>query len=337
MALTGNYIPFYSIVEKVYRDAGFQQIDWNDAIEWIGDVIGLIGAKDAFKTITTNSIDGPSPLEIIDYRATIPIGFINLIAARKVSIDSEANIVGYQPMVYSTDMFFQSPFKKIQSQIPAGQYSFNDWIRVDVTNATTEFGVNIVVGAKIHDLNLDVYWEATSSLIATDTITSALANLISVDPSLVSLDGEYTYNPTIVQGMQLGYATDFNLSYRINATYIETNFEDGFVELTYSGFVTDDDGFPMIPDEARYREAVTSFLIERLDYKAWRKGILPDKVYQKSSQERDWYIGAARNKANIPSIDRMESIKNMFLRSIQKVTSHQDGFRYSNLPERRKV
>jgi len=337
MALTGNYVPFSTIVEKVYRDAGFQQIDWNDAIEWIGDVIGLIGAKDAFKTITTNSIDGPAPLEIIDYRATIPSGFVNLVAARKVSIDSDGDIVGYQPMVYSTDMFFQSPFKKIQSAIPAGTYNYNDWIVLDVTNAITPFGHNIAVGSKVHDLNLDTYWEATTGLIATDTITSALANLISVDPSLISHDGEFTFSPTVVEGVPLGFTTEFTLSYRINASYIETNFEDGFVELVYNGFMMDENGFPMIPDEARYREAVASFLIERLDYKAWRKGLIPDKVYQKSCQERDWYIGAARNKANIPSIDRMESIKKMFLRSIQKVTSHNDGFRFSNLTERRKV
>lgn len=337
MALSGNFIPFYTIVEKVYRDAGYQQVDWNDAIEWIGDVIGLIGVKDAYKTITTNSIDGPDPLKIIDYRAQIPSGFINLVSARKVSVDSEGDVVGYQPMLYSTDMFYQSPFKKIESSIPAGTYNYNDWILIEVANATTEFGVNVVVGAKIHDQNLDAYWEVTDSLIATDTITSRLTDLVSVDSSLVSTDGEFTFSPIVVGGTPLGFTTEFNFSYRINASYIETNFEDGFVELVYNGFVTDEHGFPMIPDEARYREAVTSFLIERLDYKAWRKGLLPDKVYNKSCQERDWYIGAARNKANIPSIDRMESIKNMFLRSVQKITAHQNGFKFSNLQERRKV
>ena len=91
----------------------------------------------------------------------------------------------------------------------------------------------------------------------------------------------------------------------------------------------------MIPDDPKFKEAIKWSLIKFLDYKKWRVGEITDKVFQYSDQQRDWYIAAARSKASIPSIDMMESIKNMYLRSITKVDSHDRYFKYSNVAERR--
>ena len=41
------------------------------------------------------------------------------------------------------------------------------------------------------------------------------------------------------------------LGYRLNNNYIFTNFEEGSVEISYTAFVTDDDGYPMVPDDER--------------------------------------------------------------------------------------
>jgi len=43
MALNGNFVSFQSIVESVYRRAGYQTIDWAEAIEVIAETIRLIG------------------------------------------------------------------------------------------------------------------------------------------------------------------------------------------------------------------------------------------------------------------------------------------------------
>ena len=41
--LNGKYVSLESIVERVYRDTGFEiDIDWIDVAEWIGSVIDLI-------------------------------------------------------------------------------------------------------------------------------------------------------------------------------------------------------------------------------------------------------------------------------------------------------
>lgn len=279
MALNGNFVCFNSIIEKIYRDAGYQTVDWVEAIEHIGDVIGLIGVKDAYKTVTTNGLNGnPSPITVVDYRGSLPIGYVSLIGARKINIASDGTIDRIYPMVYSTDMFYQSPIKKIQEDITPGTYD------------TTQ-------------------WEST--------------------------DDEFTQTPIIVEGTPLMLTKEENYTYRINNTLIETNFEDGYVELTYNGFVTDANGFPMIPDDPKYIRAVSCYLIERIDYKKWRKGLLPDKVYQKSDSERDWAIASARSKANIPSVGQMESLKNLWLRSVARNNDYATGFKHLSVTERR--
>ena len=281
MALNGQFLSFNSIIERVYRNAGYQTVDWVTAIDHIGDVLRLIGVKDSFRTISTNGIDGnPNPITIVDYRGELPVGVIEHIAARKIQV-ADGKIVNFHPMIYSTDLFHQSQIKQMNSEIPAGTFD-------------------------------TVEWE--------------------------SEDGEFTATPIIVEGQPLPInIKNQNYTYRINAGNIETNFEDGFVELVYNGFVVDCNGFPMIPDDIKFEKAVESYLIERLDYIKWRRGELADKVYRKSEQEKDWYIAAARSKGNLPSIDKMESWKNAMLRSIIRPNQHAHGFKYLSSQERRRL
>ena len=280
MALSGQFLSFNSIVERVYRNAGYQTIDWVDAVEHIADVLRLIGVKDAYKTITTNGLDNnPEPITIVDYRGELPVGVIQHIAARKIEV-ANGNIVGFAPMIYSTDMFAQSNVKQMNMQIPEGTFDTTEWSQGE--------------------------------------------------------DGEYTQSPIVVRREGANVAlTQRNFTYRLNTGIIETNFEDGFVELVYNGFVTDCNGFPMIPDDVKFEKAVEAYLIERLDYKKWRKDEISDKVYRHSEQQSAWYIAAARSKGNLPSIDKMESWKNAMLRSILRPNQHATGFRNLSTQERR--
>lgn len=129
-------------------------------------------------------------------------------------------------------------------------------------------------------------------------------------------------------------------SYRINNNIIYTDFKEGYIDIIYKAFPTDEEGFLMIPDDEKLRTAVKYHLIYKIDYRRWRA--FPDKPSLKallndSETRRDFYVGAARNKAHIPSIDKMEAIKNRMLRSIPKINEHMNGFKSLNTQERRKI
>ena len=93
----------------------------------------------------------------------------------------------------------------------------------------------------------------------------------------------------------------------------------------------------LLPSCEKYKLAVTNEIIWRLDKLRWRKNPSPQNksILNDSAQERDWAVGAAISRYHIPTIDELESIKNMWLRSIQDVNAHNTHFISNNYPELR--
>lgn len=117
-----------------------------------------------------------------------------------------------------------------------------------------------------------------------------------------------------------------SLTYKVNNDCIFTNFEEGEVMISYQAIAVDSNGFPMIPDDIKFKEAVAGHLKWRLAFIEWSKGKMIQAVYNKLEQDRDWYIGAAQTRGQMPSPDMAESIKNNWLRLISHVNQHATGF-----------
>jgi hypothetical protein len=128
-----------------------------------------------------------------------------------------------------------------------------------------------------------------------------------------------------------------DLTYSINQDYMFTSFQEGTVEMSYKAIPTDDMGYPLIPDDIKFIQAVQFYILERLDYIGLRTGSVQQYIYEKSSLERDWYIAAAQNRRNLLSIDGMESLKNNWLRLIPKINQHSDNFKTAGNPEERRT
>lgn len=371
MALNGQYISFQPIVERVYRRAGYQQIDWAEAIEIIGETIRLIGSIGAYKNVTTNGVDA-NPLEVTDYKVALPTDLISLEAIRKIQLIEEDDgtggttlkIASFVPMYEATDLYYKSPRYQWNDGITSGNYTYEEFKQVNTIALSGSSGTAIISGAGdlTKTLTFDTDLETTASNFVTTNAALYLAEdivLTSSGDSLIftsnisgtpftipiitndsgDLDGVVASgtatDPVIVYGQEYVRSYEYVYNYKIDNGYIYTNFETGFLELSYKGFVTDDHGFPKIPDDERYIRAIEWAIIEQLDYKKWRVGEIPDKVYKHSDQQRDWYIASARSKADIPSTAKMESLKNAFLRSITKTDAYSNYFKFSNIPEKR--
>lgn len=374
MALSGNFISFEPIIESVYRRIGYQYFDLNEAIETIGETLRLIGVLPAFKDITTNGLNGnPIPLEITDYRAALPSDYVTLKGIRKVNlmdaVDDSGNsykrIKSFSPMRESPDLFYQSTANQHVDQTPSpGVYDAYDQnvvysVRLvgssgtmsisEVGNLTKTVTFNTDLTTTAEDFvtaNASTYALVNITLDSTDeTITFTQqqdSNLVA--PSISNLTGDLNGivtrddtlgGPVIVETQSYELNEEYEYNYKINNSYIYTNFETGYIEIVYTGFVTDDHGFPMVPDDQRFIEAIKWSLIELIDYKKWRVGEISDKVYQDTEQKRAWYIASAISKAAVPSPDEMATLKNMMLRSIVKTNEHDSYFKYSGIGEQR--
>lgn len=120
---------------------------------------------------------------------------------------------------------------------------------------------------------------------------------------------------------------DYDLTYKIQNNYIYTSFREGKVRMSYRGLALDDEGYPMIPDNIAVEKAIENNVKYEYYTILWELGKISDKVYQKVSQERDWYIGSANTKMQLQNIDQAESMKAALTRTILKPLQHGSGFK----------
>lgn len=97
--------------------------------------------------------------------------------------------------------------------------------------------------------------------------------------------------------------------------------------MAYWAFPIDDEGFPRIPDVIEFKQAVAHYLMERLDWRLYRKGVITESVYRISSRERNFYMAAAMAAANQMDEHQMEVFKNMNLKMVVRKDDYLSAFR----------
>lgn len=99
--------------------------------------------------------------------------------------------------------------------------------------------------------------------------------------------------------------------YSLNGGKIYTGFEEGQLEMSYKAVKTDEDGFPMIPDNEKYSRAVEAYIKLKWYEIQWELGNLPDKVLARADREYCFAVGSAQNYGHLQSLDQAESFTNM--------------------------
>jgi len=115
MSLTSKTVDVSYIIERVYRDYGFDlEIKFDEVIEWIWDVMSLIGAPQPLvDKITDGSDNMPEPLTITNYRGELPCDVHSVFLAR----DYESKM----PMVCKSSSYLRDMDQIYQRE---SQYSY---------------------------------------------------------------------------------------------------------------------------------------------------------------------------------------------------------------------
>jgi hypothetical protein len=122
-----------------------------------------------------------------------------------------------------------------------------------------------------------------------------------------------TVSGTFKAGFPNAVRTEQEYTYSLNDSYIVTNCKEGEVTISYTALPIDENGFPMIPEEIRFRKAVKTYLIYKLDYIKWRNGKISSQLFQHSEQEWEFYVGSASNAAKMPDEAMTQTIKNLIM------------------------
>jgi len=123
----------------------------------------------------------------------------------------------------------------------------------------------------------------------------------------------------------------------ISDYHIKTQFKEGAVCLNYLAVPTDDEGFPLIPDDVYFDKALKSYCTYMLDRIEFRKMKLPEVAYRDS--EKDWlfYCSSAKGAANMPNAAQMENLKNIWVRLIPQQNQYNHHFKGLSKQEHRRL
>lgn len=134
------------------------------------------------------------------------------------------------------------------------------------------------------------------------------------------------------------YTFYINNSYLItNITPINHNVIDGGpinLCIVYLGIPVDEEGFPLIPDDIYYQKALTSYVTLMVDTQDYRKGRIPEKIFERSEFNWLFYVNSARGAANAPGIAQLENLKNVWKRLLPNVNEYKKGFINFNREEK---
>jgi hypothetical protein len=116
-------------------------------------------------------------------------------------------------------------------------------------------------------------------------------------------------------------------TYEIQKGVIFTSISEGCVEVAYKGLMKDTDGYPLIVDNEKLKLALEYYILHRYLEPLWMLGKITDKSFEYIQQKRHFYMAAASNNLQLPSMDKMESIMNGINRIILNDSAHADMFR----------
>jgi hypothetical protein len=226
--------------------------------------------------------------------------------------------------------------------LPTDLYYINQVAINDAVSPVSEKELDTLT-TKVKELQ-DQIIDAQANGLEYSSTTSVLNEINS---RIVILENVYFKNHNTLQPLQYG-ASNFHRSmhcencineninyedtYIIDNDYIKTSFESGKICLSYMAFPTDEDCYPLVPDDISYSEALFWYIYKKIllskpEFK--KNGI----NYSYAEQQWKYYCTQARNAANYPDIDRYESFMNQWVRLIPNINRHDVGFEQLNTRE----
>lgn len=278
-----------AVLAKIIADLDLKEdeIRITDVREWIGEAMEKIGAVQQLEHKVAN-------LKICDYQSKLPCDLYRL---NQVAFSFE-NSCGWLPMRKVTNSF--GIYKKCGECDP--KMLIQD-------NALLPLVKNI--------FNLDNDKDALEILNSDQNIKQTLSALVN----------QYTV-PSNNGRLIVGNPATFNtsLQYSTKPGYITVNVPCGWVKVSYHAIPTDEDSMPMIPDIPSYFEAIFWYVAMKMSYPKYLKGQLSQNIYYDMRSSWNFYRKQAYAEAMMPTVDELETIKNVWHKPYTEFRDHDTFF-----------
>lgn len=123
--------------------------------------------------------------------------------------------------------------------------------------------------------------------------------------------------------------------YYINNNTITYSEREGQVKIHYLAFPVDEEGYPLVPDNQSFFDALFWKVAYQLCIRGYgfKNKYLSDLEYVR--RKWNFYCKQARGEANAPDLERLERIKNNWLSLVPRTRSFDENFSTSGLTQNR--
>lgn len=116
------------------------------------------------------------------------------------------------------------------------------------------------------------------------------------------------------------------LTYKIQGLVIFTSTKDTDIEIAYRAFAVDDEGYPLLPDNASFLRGLENYIKLQWFTVLYDMGKIPQAVMQNTQQEYAWAVGDAQSEFSRMSLDEAETLFNSFKTLLPRNDEHWRGF-----------
>lgn len=117
-------------------------------------------------------------------------------------------------------------------------------------------------------------------------------------------------------------------TYTMSHGKIYPNFTEGTVVIVYKGIATDEECWPLLPDNAELLRAVETYIKWKWYDILNDMDKLSDRKLAKAEQDYMWNAGQAQSNLQMPDIDEMEALVNQITQILPSRTQHADRFQF---------
>lgn len=222
------------------------------------------------------------------------------------------------------------PIKDYKASLPADLYYIN------------QVAVNNAVSPSV-ETELDELLEQTNEilkLLEENPDQDLTYQMRELNSRIVVLENIYMNNETMLTPLQycttnfpkglhcdncVNEAAKHKECYYVEADKIKTSFASGKVCISYMAFPTDDECYPLVPDDISFKEAMFWYIYKKM-LLGGETPVNNGINYVFAEQQWKYYCTQARNAAVFPDIDRYESFMNQWVRLIPNINRHSYAF-----------
>lgn len=107
-----------------------------------------------------------------------------------------------------------------------------------------------------------------------------------------------------------GRFDDASLTYKIQGTVIFTSTQHEDLEIAYRAFSTDDEGYPLLPDNPSFLRGLENYIKLQWFTIKFDMGEIPYQVMHNVQQEYAWAAGDAQSEFSRLDLDKAETLFN---------------------------